>query len=254
MPYPEYEYGNYICWRFEWPTKMQNCGTCICRRGRRAGLQRIEASCMRREGDTEELRANYPTGRTRIANSPSYPIPSAISRAFSFPSPSLTPDIMLLWQWISWRMRWNGDLRCVTQNRVRNSQSLSTGTALYFITWLDPAWFSAVVGIHSLCGLVVRVPCYRSRGPRFDSQGHQIFWEAVCLEWSPISLVKITEQLLEWKRSSSGSRKSRLKAVEFRCADHATPSIRKKLALTSPTCSGCSVGTVRLRTKAVEFS
>jgi hypothetical protein len=52
----------------------------------------------------------------------------------------------------------------------------------------------------------------------------------------------------------SGSRKSRLTAVGIRCADHATPSIRKKLALTSPTCGGRSVSIVRLRTKAVEFS
>jgi hypothetical protein len=38
-------------------------------------------------------------------------------------------------------------------------------------------------------------------------------------------------------------------AVGIRCADHATPSIRKKLALTSPTCGGRSVGIVRLRAK-----
>jgi hypothetical protein len=39
----------------------------------------------------------------------------------------------------------------------------------------------------------------------------------------------------------------------IRCTDHATPSIRKKLALTSPTSGGRSVGVVRLRTKATEF-
>jgi hypothetical protein len=33
-----------------------------------------------------------------------------------------------------------------------------------------------------LCGLVVRVPGYRSRGPRFDSRRYQIFWEVVGLE------------------------------------------------------------------------
>jgi hypothetical protein len=38
-------------------------------------------------------------------------------------------------------------------------------------------------------------------------------------------------------------------AVGIRCADHATPIIRKKVALTSPTSGGRSVGTVRLRTK-----
>jgi hypothetical protein len=50
----------------------------------------------------------------------------------------------------------------------------------------------------------------------------------------------------------TGSRKSRLTAVGIRCAEHATPPIRKKLALTSPTCGGRSVGIVRLRTKATE--
>jgi hypothetical protein len=28
-----------------------------------------------------------------------------------------------------------------------------------------------------LCGLAVRVYCYRSRGPGFDSRPYQIFWE-----------------------------------------------------------------------------
>jgi hypothetical protein len=49
------------------------------------------------------------------------------------------------------------------------------------------------------------------------------------------------------------SRKPRLTAVEIRCADYATPSTRKKLVLTS-TSGGRSVGIVRLRTKATEFS
>jgi hypothetical protein len=49
-------------------------------------------------------------------------------------------------------------------------------------------------------------------------------------------------------------RKPRLTAVGIRCADHATPSTRKRLALTSPTSGGRSVGIVRLRTTATEFS
>jgi hypothetical protein len=36
-------------------------------------------------------------------------------------------------------------------------------------------------------------------------------------------------------------------------ADHVAPSIRKKLAITSPTCGGRSVGIVRSRTQTMEF-
>jgi hypothetical protein len=54
-----------------------------------------------------------------------------------------------------------------------------------------------------LCGLVVRVPDHRFRGPGFDSRRYQIFWEVVCLERGPLSLVRIIEELL-W-RNSSGS-------------------------------------------------
>ena len=39
-----------------------------------------------------------------------------------------------------------------------------------------------------------------------------------------------------------------------RYADHMTPLYPQKLALTSPTGGGCSVGIVRSRTKATEFS
>jgi hypothetical protein len=61
-----------------------------------------------------------------------------------------------------------------------------------------------------LCGLVVRVPGYRSRGPGFYSQSYLIFW-VVGLERGPLSLVRIIEVLLEWKSSGSWSRKPRLR-------------------------------------------
>jgi hypothetical protein len=86
---------------------------------------------------------------------------------------------------------------------------------------------SVEVSSDHLCGLVVRVPVYRSRGPGFDSQRYQIFWEVVGLERGPLRLMRITEAPLEWKNSGSESRKPRLKAVGIRCADHMTPSIRK---------------------------
>ena len=40
----------------------------------------------------------------------------------------------------------------------------------------------------------------------------------------------------------------------IRCADHVTPLYPQKLALTSPTGGGRSVGIVRVRNKATEFS
>ena len=42
--------------------------------------------------------------------------------------------------------------------------------------------------------------------------------------------------------------------MDTRCADHVTPLYPQKLALTSPTGGGRSVGIVRSRTKATEFS
>ena len=56
------------------------------------------------------------------------------------------------------------------------------------------------------------------------------------------------------KSSGSRFRKQRLTAVGTRCADHVTPFYPQKLALTSSTGGGRSVGIVRVRTKATEFS
>ena len=55
------------------------------------------------------------------------------------------------------------------------------------------------------------------------------------------------------KSSGSRSRKQRLTASGTRCADHVTTLYPQKLALTSPTGGGRSVGIVRVRTKATEF-
>jgi hypothetical protein len=81
--------------------------------------------------------------------------------------------------------------------------------------------------IPHLCGLVIRVSGYRSRGPGYYSRHYQIFWEVVGLERGPLSLVSKTEELLEWKSSGSKSRKPRLTSVGIRFADRVTRSIRK---------------------------
>jgi hypothetical protein len=54
-----------------------------------------------------------------------------------------------------------------------------------------------------LCGLLVRVPGYRSTGPVFHSRRYQIFWEVMVLELVPLSLVSTIEEL--FGRNSSGS-------------------------------------------------
>jgi hypothetical protein len=104
-----------------------------------------------------------------------------------------------------------------------------------------------------LCGLMVRVPGYRSSGPGFDSQSYQISWEVVDLERVPLGPVSTIEELLERKSSGSG-----LESWEY---SHRNPLrwprdtlYLQNLALTLPTSSGCSVGRVRLRTKATGFS
>ena len=56
------------------------------------------------------------------------------------------------------------------------------------------------------------------------------------------------------KVAAPGLEKQRLTAVGTRCADHVTPLYPQKLALTSLTGGGRSVGIVRVRTKATEFS
>jgi hypothetical protein len=60
--------------------------------------------------------------------------------------------------------------------------------------------FDAVkIALDLVCGLVVRVPGYRSRGPGVDSRRYQIFWEVVGLERGPLSLVRIIAEVLERK-------------------------------------------------------
>jgi hypothetical protein len=51
---------------------------------------------------------------------------------------------------------------------------------------------------------VLRDPGYRPRGPWLDSRRYQIFCVAVGLEQGQLSLVKISEELLERESSGSG--------------------------------------------------
>jgi hypothetical protein len=80
-----------------------------------------------------------------------------------------------------------------------------------------------------------------------------IFWVVVSPERGPLSLVGIIEEVLGGKSSCSG-----LESREYSRRD-ASRSPRgtlypQKLALISPTNGGRSVGIVRSRTQATEFS
>jgi hypothetical protein len=84
------------------------------------------------------------------------------------------------------------------------------------------------------------------------SRHNAIFWEAAGLERGPLSLVRATEELLEGKITAPVYKN------DINDRGNAFPWPRdtlypQKLAHTSPTSGGRSVGIVRSRTKATEF-
>jgi hypothetical protein len=70
----------------------------------------------------------------------------------------------------------------------------------------------------------------------------------VGLERGPFSLVRIIEELLEWKRSGSGQ-ENRINGRRDPLCWPRDPLYPRKLAETSPKSGGRTVGIVRLRTK-----
>jgi hypothetical protein len=83
------------------------------------------------------------------------------------------------------------------------------------------------------------------RRPGFDSRHYQK--KVVGLERGPLSLVSTTEELF-YRKVAAPVYKTVNTAVGIRHADHVASSIRKKLAITSPTSGDRSVGIVRSRT------
>jgi hypothetical protein len=76
----------------------------------------------------------------------------------------------------------------------------------------------------------------------------------VGLERGPLSLVRSVEEKKKKKVAVPGLENRDLTAVGTHCTDHVTPLYPQKLALTSPTSGGRSVGIVRSPAKAMEFS
>jgi hypothetical protein len=89
---------------------------------------------------------------------------------------------------------------CLTLNWPHHGISYSISLSSHLLHLSN--FLSFILMFDLLCRLVVRVPGYRSRGPGFDSRIYQIFWKVMGLEWGPLSLVSITEELLG--RNSSG--------------------------------------------------
>jgi hypothetical protein len=78
-----------------------------------------------------------------------------------------------------------------------------------------------------------------------------MFWEVVGQERGPLSLVSTTEELLGRNSSGPGLENT---TVGIRHSDYTTPFYPQKLAPTSPTSGGRSVGIVRSRTQVTKFS
>jgi hypothetical protein len=97
-------------------------------------------------------------------------------------------------------------------------------TFLFFVFWdfiSDPllGWLG---GSLSLLIEVIIIEKYQNqRNWRQEKQYHSENAFSNSIKLNSVALVP--EELLEWKGSGSGSRKSRLTAVGIRCADHAAP-------------------------------
>jgi hypothetical protein len=76
--------------------------------------------------------------------------------------------------------------------------------------------------------------------------------KVVSLERIPLSLVSTTEELVD-RKVADPVYKIENTALGIRHADHVATYIRKKLAITSPTSGGRSVGIVRSRTETMEI-
>jgi hypothetical protein len=114
-------------------------------------------------------------------------------------------------------------------------------------------WFSRTIPLDCLCGLVIRIPGYRSKGPgsipgttRFSEK--QSVWNWV----HPALWIQLRSYLKE--KVASPVWKPEYTVVEIRLADHATPLSQQKLALTPSTSGVCWVGIVRTRANATEFN
>jgi hypothetical protein len=142
----------------------------------------------------------------------------------------------------------------MTRNQMRQSFHATPSSALLSrdlhvcYMCVNEFAFAYECTLDRLYGLAVRVPGYRSRGPGFDSQHYNIFWEAVGLERGPFSLVSTIEELLGRKGIGSGLENREYGRRDPLCWPRNT-LYPQEFALTLPTSGSRYVGIVRLRTK-----
>jgi hypothetical protein len=154
----------------------------------------------------------------------------------------------------------NLDRTIFHRNEVPFTEFYPQTESLSLLYFSPPSYCSCNVckdqvrGAYSVREYMVKFPGYRSRGPEFDSRRYQIFWEIMGLERGPLSLVSITEELLERKSSGSGLYKTYINGRGDPLRWPRDTLYPQKLTLTWPTSGGLSVGTFRLRTKVKEFS
>jgi hypothetical protein len=112
--------------------------------------------------------------------------------------------------------------------------------------------FSTVHSIYKY--QVVRVYGYKSRGPWFDSCFYQIYWEVRGLERGPLSLVRTTEENYLNEKVAAPVYKTEINGCGNSLRWPRNTPHPQKMALISPTSGGRSVGIIRLRITAMEFS
>jgi hypothetical protein len=112
---------------------------------------------------------------------------------------------------------------------------------VYCTTYFLLSFISCAHLVDCICGLVVRVPGYRSRRTGFDS------WEALDLEKDPLSDVRITDVLFE-RKVAAPVYKTEINGRRVPLYWPSEAHLPQQFSLPSPTSVGHSVSIVCLRT------
>jgi hypothetical protein len=134
-------------------------------------------------------------------------------------------------------------IRCLCATRTRKF-------AFFFDHYIADVWLCL------FCLMLLNSSFQKESGVQrsgFDSRHYQIFWVVVTMERDPLSLVSTTEELLG-RRSNGSGLENREYGRRYPSRWPRSTLCSQKLALTSPTSGGRSVGIVRSRTLATRFT